>query len=70
LVLNDGQTLALQPSQISWTKRDGSSARSGMVNLPLYLNGERSDVLLSVDLNGDGLSQAVVAQRGACLTAA
>jgi dynein heavy chain 1 len=70
LALNDGQSTTLGPSQITWRKADASTTRSQQVNVPVYLNGDRADVLFSVDLETGGLSQAVVAQRGACLTAA
>jgi dynein heavy chain 1 len=70
LALNDGQSTTLGPSQITWRKADASTTRTQQVNVPVYLNGDRADVLFSVDLETGGLSQAVVAQRGACLTAA
>ena len=70
VALNDGQTVSLGPSQLTWQKRDEAPKRIGTINLPVYLNGDRSDVLFSIDLEADGLSQAVVAQRGVCLTAA
>jgi dynein heavy chain 1 len=70
LALNDGQSTVLAPSQITWQKDDAIRKRNQLVNLPVYLNGDRADVLFSVDLETEGLSQAVVAQRGACLTAA
>jgi len=69
LVLNDGQSVSLKASQLSWTKRDAVKARRGTVNLPVYLNGDRSEVLFAVDLETNGVEQDEVAQRGVCLTA-
>ncbi|KAK4688349.1 dynein cytoplasmic 1 heavy chain, partial [Tremellales sp. Uapishka_1] len=70
LILNDGQSTVLSPSQLSWRKRDTVPEKKvNEVNLPVYLNGDRSDVLFSVDLAVKGLGQNVIAQRGACLTA-
>ncbi|ORY33069.1 putative motor [Naematelia encephala] len=71
LLLNDGQLINLGVSQLVWRKRDSVSQRTSTVNLPVYLNGDRSDVLFSVDLEAaPGLATAQVAQRGVCLTAA
>ncbi len=73
LSLNDGQTVSLSTSQLTWRKQEENDkvrAKKSMVNLPLYLNSDRSDVLFSIDVETDGVSEAVVAQRGACLTAA
>ncbi|WWC91126.1 uncharacterized protein L201_006067 [Kwoniella dendrophila CBS 6074] len=70
LTLNDGKSVSLKPSQITWKRRDeGASKTTNLVNLPVYLNGDRSDVLFSIDLETEGETQAVVAQRGVCLTA-
>ncbi|TFK40902.1 dynein heavy chain protein 1 [Crucibulum laeve] len=68
LVLNDGQTVRLNPSQIRWVQSDDSS-RDGLVNLPVYLNNDRSDVLFTVDLPFDSSAGALVAMRAVCLTA-
>jgi dynein heavy chain 1 len=70
LTLNDGQTIPLQASQLTWTKRDAVPKRGGLINVPVYLNGDRSEVLFSVDLESNGVGQDVIAQRGACLTVA
>lgn len=72
LALNDGQPVALKSSQITWTRKDAKESlvkSRSTVNLPVYLNGDRSTVLFSVDLETDGVGQDVVAQRGVCLTA-
>lgn len=72
LQLNEGQSILLPPSQLTWRRHDEAPQTSGttMVNLPVYLNGDRSDVLFSVDLEADEEGGDVIAQRGVCLTAA
>ncbi|WWC63949.1 uncharacterized protein I303_106555 [Kwoniella dejecticola CBS 10117] len=73
LVLNDGNSVTLGPSQIVWKRHDDSAPQKDRtVNLPVYLNGDRSDVLFSVDLPTEiqGQQQDIVAQRGVCLTVA
>jgi len=67
LVLNDGESVRLNPSQIRWVQTD-ESPKQGLVNLPVYLNNDRSDVLFTVDLLFDGSAESV-AMRGVCLTA-
>jgi dynein heavy chain 1 len=69
LTLNDGRPIALGTSQLSWRKSDTVSSDKETVNLPVYLNGDRADVLFAVDLVSV-LGQDEVAQRGVCLTAA
>ncbi|BEJ00458.1 hypothetical protein CcaverHIS631_0503150 [Cutaneotrichosporon cavernicola] len=66
LMLNDGQTVALGPCELVWTR--DLAAGSAKVNLPVYLNGDRSDVLFSADLDAD-VSASVMAERGVCVTA-
>ena len=41
----------------------------GMVNLPVYLNSDRSDVLFTVDLLFDSAAGSLVATRAVCLSA-
>lgn len=69
LSLNDGRAVALGASQLTWRKTDMINERTKTVNLPVYLNGDRADVLFAVDLVSV-LGQDAVAQRGVCLTAA
>jgi len=69
LTLNDGRPVALGASQLSWRKSDTVNSDKQTVNLPVYLNGDRADVLFAVDLVSV-LGQDAVAQRGVCLTAA
>ena len=69
-MLNDGQSVRLNPSQIRWVQTDeSSSSEGGTVNLPVYLNGDRSDVLFTVELPFDSAAGSLVATRAVCLTA-
>jgi len=68
-LINDGRPVALGASQLSWRKTDTINSDKQTVNLPVYLNGDRADVLFAVDLVSV-LGQDAVAQRGVCLTAA
>ena len=72
--------MRLNPSQIRWVQQDETTASATgaaaaaaeggtMVNLPVYLNGDRSDVLFTVDLPFDSTAGALVATRAVCLTA-
>jgi dynein heavy chain 1, cytosolic len=74
LVLNDGESVRLTSSQIHWVQADGSSdspTADGikMVNLPVYLNKDRQDVLFTVDLPLDAAVGSLVSMRAVCLTA-
>lgn len=68
LVLNDGDAVRLNPSQLRWVQVD-ETTQEGMVNLPVYLNNDRSDVLFTVDLPFDSAAGSLVATRAVCLTA-
>ncbi|KAI0828245.1 dynein heavy chain [Trametes gibbosa] len=67
LVLNDGETVRLGPSQIRWVQSEEITMNA--VNLPVYLNGDRNDVMFTVDLPFDVAAGALVATRAVCLTA-
>ena len=72
LVLNQGESVRLNPSQIRWVQVGDASAaneQNKLVTLPVYLNNDRSDVLFTVDLPVEGASAALVATRAVCLTA-
>lgn len=72
LVLSDGEAVRLNPSQIRWVQADESTSSqepNNLVNLPVYLNGDRNDVLFTVDLPFDSSAGALVAMRAVCLTA-
>ena len=66
LVLNDGETVKLNPSQIRWVQSDEASKG---VNLPVYLNSDRADVLFTVNLPFDRNAGSLVSMRAVCLTA-
>ncbi|GJE87844.1 dynein heavy chain protein 1 [Phanerochaete sordida] len=70
LTLNNGETVRLNPSQVRWVQRDEARVADGeTVNLPVYLNADRADVLFTVDLPFDSAAGALVATRAVCLTA-
>ena len=71
LILNNGETVRLNPSQLRWVQKDDSAASvaNAIVNLPVYLNGDRSDILFTVDLPFDSAAGSLVATRAVCLTA-
>lgn len=70
LSLNNGESRLLGSTYIVWRKAGtAQSGEKGKVNLPVYLNPDRSSVLFGVDLDAEGCEQAEVAQRGVCLTA-
>ena len=68
LVLNEGDSVRLRSSQIRWIQGEEGSSKD-LVNLPVYLNNDRSDVLFTVDLPFEGASGSLVATRAVCLTA-
>ena len=67
LILNNGETVRLSASQVRWVQADDSE-RENLVNLPVYLNGDRSDVLFTVDLPFESSAGALVSMRAVCLT--
>ncbi|THH01513.1 hypothetical protein EW026_g1200 [Hermanssonia centrifuga] len=70
LMLSDGETVRLNPSQVRWVQvEDKIASTSATVNLPVYLNSDRSDVLFTVDLPFDSTAGSLVATRAVCLTA-
>ncbi|KAJ7102434.1 dynein heavy chain protein 1 [Mycena belliarum] len=69
LVLNDGEAVRLNPSQVRWVQAQATSSTENLVNLPVYLNNDRSDVLFTVDLPFDNSAGPLVAMRAVCLTA-
>lgn len=68
ITLNDGQISDLGASQLVWKRHDAAQAAGGCVNLPVYLNGDRSEVLFGADLVADAPA-SVMAERGVCITA-
>ena len=70
LSLNSGQSVRLGPSQLRWVQVEPSdNAQNTSVNLPVYLNTDRSDVLFTVNLPFEGVGSNLVAMRAVCLTA-
>lgn len=70
LVLNDGEAVHLNASQIRWIQEEEEDIeQSNLVTLPVYLNSDRSDVMFTVDLPFDGSSASLVAMRAVCLNA-
>ncbi|TDL28876.1 dynein heavy chain protein 1 [Rickenella mellea] len=70
LILNDGQSVRLNPSQVRWVQIGADEKpNTSLVTLPVYLNTDRSDVLFTVRLPFDGMDGRLVAMRAVCLTA-
>lgn len=70
LVLNDGDSVRLNPSQLRWVLADEDSTNTrDMANLPVYLNSDRSDILFTVNLPFDSAAGSLVATRAVCLSA-
>lgn len=68
MVLNQGDSVRLSSSQIRWVQNDDAHDKT-LVNLPVYLNNDRSDVLFTVNLPFESAAGSLVATRGVCLTA-
>jgi dynein heavy chain 1 len=69
LLLNQGESVRLNPSQVRWVQIDDVDPHATFVNLPVYLNNDRSDVLFTVDLPFDKGAGSLVSTRAVCLTA-
>lgn len=70
LRLNDGQSVRLNPSQIRWSQAGSrGNRRTTAVNLPVYLNNGRSDVLFTIQLPFESSAGALIAMRAVCLKA-
>jgi len=69
LVLNQGESVRLNPSQVRWVQSGDMDPHAAVVNLPVYLNDDRSDVLFTVDLPFDKNAGSLVSTRAVCLTA-
>ncbi|KAK9719430.1 dynein heavy chain [Basidiobolus ranarum] len=56
----------LQPSQIRWIKKIdiSSDVRDNQVPLPVYLNGDRSDLLFTAYVNANIQQSNIISQRG------
>lgn len=71
LSVNDGESVAVGRSQVRWVQvEQHSEARSpSVVNLPVYLNGDRSDVLFTVNLPFSPNDASLSVVRAVCFTA-
>ena len=76
LHLNSGESVRVAQSQVRWVRHGDPNAPNGHahdgpppVNLPVYLNSERSDVLFTVDLPFETGIEKLVSMRAVCLTA-
>ncbi|KZV92126.1 dynein heavy chain protein 1 [Exidia glandulosa HHB12029] len=70
LALNDGDAVRIGASQLRWVHgSDAGVTEARRVNLPVYLNADRSDVLFTIDLPFDGATSSLAAMRAICLTA-
>ncbi|KZT42722.1 dynein heavy chain [Sistotremastrum suecicum HHB10207 ss-3] len=69
LVLNQGESIRLGPSQIRWVQVEDVQRTKRMTTLPVYLNADRSDVLFTIDLPFEQDAGHLVAMRAVCLTA-
>ncbi|KAI0047641.1 dynein heavy chain protein 1 [Auriscalpium vulgare] len=69
LVLNQGESVRLNPSQVRWVQAGEDEPGRAAFNLPVYLNNDRSDVLFTVDLPFEGGVGALASTRAVCLTA-
>lgn len=74
LVLNDGSTVRLGASQISWVRKEEetstSKSNTNEVEIPCWLDATRADSLFTVKLDAGAIEPSVVAQRAVALVAA
>lgn len=72
LVINDGASVHLARSQIRWVHVDDKASGNGngaTVNLPVYLNNDRNDVLFTVGLPFATSDASLSVVRAVCLGA-
>ncbi|KAG8867814.1 hypothetical protein FRC20_004812 [Serendipita sp. 405] len=72
LIINDGESVSVGRSQVRWVHSENQEQRKtrpGYVNLPVYLNGDRSDDLFTVDLPFSQNDELLSVVRAVCLTA-
>lgn len=73
LVLNDGSTVRLGASQISWVRKD-NDVKGGLgknvVEVPCWLDATRADALFTVKLDAGEIEPSTIAQRAVALVAA
>lgn len=72
LAINDGESIPISSSQLRWVHA-GDENKTGedqiQVNLPVYLNSDRSDVLFTINLPFLANDAALSVVRAVCLTA-
>ena len=62
--------MKLESTHLHWVQVDQSSnSPKTHLNLPVYLNEDRSDVLFTVDLPYEGVPGDIFSLRAVCLTA-
>lgn len=71
LLVSDGDSIALGRGQIRWVLASDQSDKASLplVNLPVYLNSDRSDVLFTVNLPFATNDASMSVVRAICLTA-
>lgn len=70
-MLNDGATVLLGPSQISWVKGGAATRGKGRkVEIPLFLDATRTEMIFSVTVAAGEADPGTVAQRALSLIAA
>jgi dynein heavy chain 1 len=67
--INYGETVRLESTYLRWVQVDQANSSQKTLNLPVYLNEDRSDVLFTVDLPFEGDSGRIFSLRAVCLTA-
>ena len=67
LQLENGESIRLKPSQLCWSRDKAQKGNS--IEVPVYLNSDRTDILFTMDIDAEGVSYAEIVQRGVCLTA-
>jgi dynein heavy chain 1 len=72
LAINEGESVSIGRSQVRWVHldQDSTSAMKGdQVNLPVYLNSDRNDVLFTINLPFATNEAALSVVRAVCMTA-
>ncbi|KAH7340377.1 dynein heavy chain protein 1 [Rhizoctonia solani] len=67
--VNSGETVKLESTYLRWVQVQQADNTQKALNLPVYLNDDRSDVLFTVDLPFEGDSGHIFSLRAVCLTA-
>ena len=72
LSINNGENVRLSSSSLVWSPTTTASSPSSqpVINIPLFLDATRSDLLLSVQLPKGNVDQTLLSQRSVALIAA